>query len=210
MIIRNEIDWRIITPKDPSDVLRMPHAAHVFSFDEDAVRELSDAVSAAQQSGQSVFPVIIDSIGGDVYSLFSMIDVLASSTVPVATIVEGKAMSAASILAAFAGAKGHRYAAPTATYMIHDVWNWGREAEKTEDLKVSAAETNRLNHIALSFLDKAAQKDAGFFWKKLHELGRTDLYLTPQEAKELNLVDEIGIPSLVTRVSVAQRLELLK
>ena len=63
------------------------------NFDEESAAAFSEAVSMAHNTGQKVIPVIIDSYGGQAYSLLSMISTIKSSTVPVATIVRGKAMS---------------------------------------------------------------------------------------------------------------------
>ena len=47
----------------------------------------------AQNSGQKVVPIEIDSFGGQVYSLMSMIAAIKASRIPLATIVQGKAIS---------------------------------------------------------------------------------------------------------------------
>ena len=72
----------------------------------------------------------------------SMISDIRHSRIPVATIVQGKAMSCGAILFSF-GAEGMRYMDPDSTLMIHDVSSmaWG----KVEEVKVSAEETDRLN-----------------------------------------------------------------
>ena len=99
-------------------------------------------INKAQNSGQPVIPVIIDSYGGQVYSLMSMISDIKHSKIPVATIVQGKAMSCGAILFSF-GTEGYRYMDPDATLMIHDVSSM--EIGKVEEIKASAEETERLN-----------------------------------------------------------------
>ena len=78
-----------------------PIIIRVNEFDEDSAKEFAQQMSSAQSSGQSIIPVIIDSYGGQVYSLMSMIGNIKSSKIPVATIVEGKAMSCGAILFSF-------------------------------------------------------------------------------------------------------------
>ena len=63
-------------------------------------------------SGQKVIPIVIDSYGGQVYSLMSMISAIESADLPVATIVEGKAMSCGAVLLTF-GEQGIGLLIPT-------------------------------------------------------------------------------------------------
>ena len=98
----------------------LPVIIRVKKFDESAAKEFATQMSKAQNTGQPIIPVIIDSYGGQVYSLMSMISDIKHSKIPVATIAQGKAMSCGSILFSF-GEEGKRYMDPHATVMIHDV-----------------------------------------------------------------------------------------
>ncbi len=128
--------------KEPKLIDDLPVIIRLTKFDEATAKGFSAAVMKAQNTGQPVLPVIIDSYGGQVYSLMSMISDIKHSRIPVATIVQGKAMSCGAILFSF-GAEGMRYMDPDSTLMIHDVSSmaWG----KVEEVKVSAEETDRLN-----------------------------------------------------------------
>ena len=70
-----------------------PVIIRVNKFDEDAASEFAAKIGLAHNTGQKIIPVVIDSYGGQVYSLMSMIAAIKASELPVATIVEGKAMS---------------------------------------------------------------------------------------------------------------------
>ena len=96
--------------KEPKLIDDLPVIIRVRKFDEVAAKEFSTLMMKAQNSGQPIVPVIIDSYGGQVYSLMSMISDIRHSKIPVATIVQGKAMSCGAILFSF-GAEGHRYMA---------------------------------------------------------------------------------------------------
>ena len=120
----------------------LPIVIRVNKFDEASAKSFSAQMSRAQNSGQTIVPVIIDSYGGQVYSLMSMISDIKHSRLPVATIVQGKAMSCGAILFSF-GAPGKRFMDPDATVMIHDVSSM--EYGKVEEIKASAEETERLN-----------------------------------------------------------------
>ena len=71
----------------------LPVVIRVRKFTEDSAKEFSELMCKAQNTGQPVIPVIIDSYGGQVYSLMSMISDIRHATLPVATIIQGKAMS---------------------------------------------------------------------------------------------------------------------
>ena len=96
-----------------------PIIIRVNKFDEDSAKEFSAKMALAHNTGQKVIPIVIDSYGGQVYSLMSMISNIRMSEVPVATIIEGKAMSCGAILFSF-GEDGMRYMDKDATLMIHD------------------------------------------------------------------------------------------
>ena len=85
-----------------------PVVITVNEFTEESANEFAALVSAAQNTGQKVIPVIIDSYGGQAYSLLSMIGTIKSSSVPIATIIKGKAMSCGALLASF-GEEGLRF-----------------------------------------------------------------------------------------------------
>lgn len=194
-----------VTPLIKSIELKAdPIIIRVNKFDEESARDFADAISRAQNSGQTVIPVIIDSYGGQVYSLMSMISSIRSSRVPVATIIEGKAMSCGAILFSF-GAEGMRYMDPDATLMIHDVSSmaWG----KVEEVKADAREAERLNRKAYEMMARNCGKPPEYFLKIVHDKGHADWYIDAQEAKLHNLANDLRVPSLVCKVDLKYSLE---
>ena len=83
------------------ELRKSPIIIRVNRFDEKSANEFSHKMALAHSTGQKVIPVVIDSYGGQVYSLMSMIAAIESSELPVATIVEGKAMSCGAVLLSF-------------------------------------------------------------------------------------------------------------
>ena len=67
----------------------LPIIVRVNKFDEESAKEFQVAMAKAHSTGQKVIPVVIDSYGGQVYSLMAMISAIQSAELPVATIVEG-------------------------------------------------------------------------------------------------------------------------
>ena len=80
------------------ELRKNPIVIRVNKFDEKASKEFDSQVALAHNTGQKVIPIVIDSYGGQVYSLMSMISAINHCEIPVATIVEGKAMSCGAIL----------------------------------------------------------------------------------------------------------------
>ena len=171
----------------------------VNKFDEAAADEFRNKFSMAQTTGQKVVPVVIDSYGGQVYSLMSMISTIKSSPLPVATIVEGKAMSCGAVLLSF-GEDGMRYKDPDATVMIHDVASaqWG----KNEEVKASAAETDRLNKKIFKMMAQNCGKEEDFFLKEIHARGHADWFLEVDECKSLGLVNHSRVPAFDVKIDV--------
>lgn len=176
-----------------------PVIVTVNEFTEESVQKFQESMNAAQNSGQKIIPIEIDSYGGDVYALLSMISIIKNSKVPVATIVQGKAMSCGAILASF-GAKGKRYMDEDATIMIHDIS--GESFGKIEDLKSATREAERLQNNVYKMMAKNCGKQEDYFIKLIHDKGRADWYLDAEESLTHNIVDQIGVPTLGIKIDV--------
>lgn len=184
---------------DVSLTYRSPTTVTVNKFNEESAHQFKKDMVKAQNSGQKIIPIEIDSYGGEVYSLLKMIDVIKSSSVPVATICIGKAMSCGAILLTF-GAEGHRYMAPSSTVMIHDVssGSWG----KVEDIKTDAKEVDRLNQFVYRMMANNCGKDSEYFLKIVHEKSHADWYLDAEEAKKHNVVNHLRVPKMKLKFNV--------
>ncbi len=181
-----------------------PVTIRVNKFTEDSAAEFARKVAMAHNTGQDVIPVIIDSYGGQVYSLMSMISEIKNSELPVATIIQGKAMSCGAILFSF-GTEGYRFMDPHATVMIHDVS--AGAIGKIEELKANSEEANRLNDQVFKMMAQNIGKSDKYFLKRIHEKGHADWYLTPEECKKINLANYLRVPVLNIRVKVEMELE---
>jgi ATP-dependent Clp protease protease subunit len=184
--------------------IQAPMVIEVNDFTEDSSRKFEAQMNAAQQTGQTIIPIMIDSYGGGVYSLLRMVDVIQNSRVPVATIVTGKAMSCGAVLYTM-GKEGYRFAGKQATILIHDV-SAGAEG-KVPEMKVTVQEAERLNNLIFSLMAKNTGHPYDFFMKILKGKSNTDWFIPIDEAKSLNIVNKIGVPELKTRVDVKYILE---
>tara|TARA_R110000803_G_scaffold161026_3_gene224844 strand:+ start:3026 stop:3628 length:603 start_codon:yes stop_codon:yes gene_type:complete len=195
-----EIDGRISEVK----LMYNPVVIRVEKFNSDAAKKFSSDMSAAHNTGQDIIPVIIDSPGGEVYSLMSMISEIKNADLPVATIVEGKAMSCGAVLFTF-GEEGHRYMAPDATVMIHDVSSGGRG--KIEELKADVKEADRLDEKIFKMMAQNCGKKDDFFKKKVFGKKHADWFLDADECKKHNICNHIRVPAFNVKVSVDISLE---
>ena len=190
-----------IDPKVKEIELRQhPVIIRVNKFNEDAASEFSAKMAMAHNTGQSVIPVVIDSYGGEVYSLMSMISAIRNSEIPVATIVEGKAMSCGVILFS-CGHEGLRFCTPEATLMIHDVSSGA--FGKNEEIQVSAAETKRLNDIVYKMMARNCGQPDDYFKKIVHDKAHADWFLDAEEAKSHKLANHLRVPKLQINVDVS-------
>jgi len=181
-----------------------PVIVRVNKFDEDAAKKFDQEIARAHNTGQKVIPVVIDSYGGQVYSLMSMISAIKHSELPIATIVEGKAMSCGAVLFSF-GEEGLRFMDPNATVMIHDVssMDWG----KVEELKAGAKEADRLNTKIYTMMARNCGKKDDYFMKIVDKKKHADWFLDAEEAKKHGMANQLRIPKITIDVSVEIELE---
>jgi ATP-dependent Clp endopeptidase proteolytic subunit ClpP len=190
--------------KEPKLIDDLPVVIRVRKFDEPAAKAFSDEMARAQNSGQPIIPIIIDSYGGQVYSLMSMISDIKHSKVQVATIAQGKAMSCGAVLFSF-GSEGHRYVDPDATLMIHDVssMGWG----KVEEIKADAEEVERLNQKIYRMMATNCGHREEYFLDIVHEKGHADWFLDAEECHRHNMANHLHVPSLRIRADITFKFE---
>ena len=140
-----------------------------------------------EEGDDSPINVIIDSVGGDVYEMFGIIDYIESleknSSIKVNTICRGKAMSAAAMI--LACGTGKRLASKRSTIMIHE--GSSMQAGKSSDLKAAHKYNAQLEDMANAILGTKTIKDKKF-WS---EQTKTDLYLSAKDAQKLGVIDGI-------------------
>jgi ATP-dependent Clp protease, protease subunit len=181
------------------ELRKTPVIVTVNKFDEKAAKDFQQQIALAHNTGQKVIPVVIDSYGGQVYSLMSMISAIKNAEIPVATIVEGKAMSCGAILFSF-GDDGLRFMDPDATVMIHDVSSM--EYGKVEEIKASAEETERLNQKIYTMMARNCGKKDDYFLKIVHKRGHADWFLDAEECKKHSLANQLRVPKIQIQVAV--------
>lgn len=197
MIRYVNVDPRIKGKRE--DLIDPPVIIRLAKFNEENSEKFSDAFSKAHETGQPVIPIVVDSYGGEAYSLLGIIAEIQNSKLPVATIVESKAMSAGAILFSF-GTEGYRYMAPHATLMIHEIFNVS--AGKVEEIKADAHESERINTLIFKLMARSTKQSDNYFLDIIHQKNHADWYLTSKEAKKHNLANHIEIPEFKVDLTV--------
>ena len=207
MLINYDIPKHLRVTKDKGKVAITtiaPKTIVVNKFTEESAKQFMVEFAAAVETGQEVIPIIIDSYGGGVYSLLSMIDVIKTSPVPVATIVTGKAMSCGAVLFT-CGTEGMRYISNNSTLMVHDVASGTRG--KLGDMEITVKEARRLNQLIFRVMEDNIGVKRGVLDDIIEKKNRQDWYLTSKQAKVHKLANHIGVPTLTVSVSVTTSFE---
>ena len=131
--------------------------------------------------------IYINSPGGEVYSGLAIYDTMQYIKPDIATFCVGMAASMASIIL-MAGTKGKRFALPHSRILIHQGSTGFRGA--IPDVEIQARETLRLVN---SLLEINAEH-TGQTLERIRKDTERDYYLTPDEAKEYGIIDEVIQP----------------
>ncbi len=167
-------------------------------------RDLEVAECNAKIAGQTILPICIDSYGGGVYEMMSCIDAMEACKIKIATIIEGKAMSAGAIISS-CGASGLRFMGTNATFMIHAA---SGIAEGNADTMLSEAlEVERLSLAGLERLAFNSGKPKRFFVDYIRQTGNTEVYLSARQCKKLGIINHIKIPLLRVEISASHKFE---
>jgi ATP-dependent Clp protease protease subunit len=152
--------------------------------------------------------ITVQSDGGDVYCLQTMLDAMEQCSKPMVTVGMGLVASAAAVVVA-AGTPGLRFMAPRARMMLHDV-NISMDGTMTAaEMQVEHAEMQEINSRALHFLAQVSGRPAGYFASMMQTHGHQDLYLSADECVKHGLVDHVYIPTMQVDVRVRCRLQLM-
>jgi len=181
------------------ELRKNPVIIRVNKFTEDSAKKFQLEMAQAHNTGQKVIPVVIDSYGGQVYSLMTMISAIKHAELPVATIVEGKAMSCGAVLLTF-GETGMRFADSDATVMIHDVSSSG--SGKIEELKADVKEAERLDEKIYTMMARNCGKKDDYFKQKVFNKKHADWFMDAAEAKKHGIVNHLRIPKLNISIDV--------
>ena len=126
----------------------------------------------------------INSPGGSVDDTLAVYDTMQFLNCDVATFCVGQAASGAAVILA-AGAKGKRFALPHSKIMIHQPW--GGVTGQASDIQIQAEEILKAKKLLNELLAKHTVRSV----EQIEQETERDRYLTPEQAKEYGIVDEI-------------------
>jgi ATP-dependent Clp protease, protease subunit len=126
----------------------------------------------------------INSPGGSVTAGLAIYDTMQFIKPPVSTLCLGQAASMGAFLL-LAGQKGRRYALPHSRIMIHQPLG-GAQGQAT-DIDIQAREILRIREE----LNNIIVRHTGQQLKKIEKDTDRDMFLTPEQAVEYGLIDEV-------------------
>ena len=173
------------------------------SVDSDMVARFTRDFGRAVASGQKFIPVVVSSDGGELVSAIEIVAAIKTSPVPVATIVNSEALSAAALIFS-AGSRGMRFVGPYATIMIHQVALAGI-CGNAKTVALESRELQRANDDACRLMSENAGKGATFFADMLRKADG-DVYFNPGQAVEVGLASCVGTPHIETHIDVQLKL----
>lgn len=168
----------------------------VNKFTEESAKDFQKKVySRTMKDSEMPIVIYIDSYGGYLDSLNSMLETIEHVPNPIVTVCKGKAMSCGAALLA---AGDHRFCGRNSRVMIHPGSSGAQGF--IESLQNDVDESKRLNKQIMTLIAKRC----GFSLKRFKEEMKErlindddearDLYLPAEAAKVLGIVDFVGMP----------------
>ena len=126
----------------------------------------------------------INSPGGDVDDTLAIYDTMQFMECNVCTYCVGQAASGAALVLA-SGTKGRRFALPHSKIMIHQPW--GGVTGQATDIQIQAEEILKAKRL----LNQLLAQHTGRAVEQIEKETERDRYLSPEEAVQYGIVDEI-------------------
>ncbi len=131
--------------------------------------------------------IYINSVGGYITAGLAIFDTLQWLGCTVNTYCIGQASSMGALLLA-AGTKGKRFALPNSRIMIHQPY--GGVGGTSADVAIQAKEMLYLKHRVNDIMAERTGQPI----EKIAQDSERDFYMSPQEAKDYGLIDEVVLP----------------
>ena len=124
----------------------------------------------------------INSYGGSVFAGLAAVDYIRNTTIPVASIIDGCAASAATLMSVVAD---ERYMHENSFMLIHQLSSvsWGKYEELRDDMKN--------NDLLMETIKNIYLKHTKIPKRKLNEMLKRDLWWDAQTCLQYGLVDDI-------------------
>ncbi len=154
--------------------------------DDSAKAVVTRLLSLDAEEGETEIVLYINSPGGSVHDGLAIYDAMQAIRAPVSTVCTGLAASMGAVLLA-GGEKGRRFTWPHARIMIHQPLILGTITGRATDLDIQAREMLRTREE----IHRLLALHTGQEEEKIARDTDRDFYMSPQEAKEYGLIDDI-------------------
>ena len=155
--------------------------------DEVANNIMAQLIFLEYENPEKDITLYINSPGGYVSAGLAIYDTMQHIRPNIATICIGNSVSMAAVLLA-AGSKGKRYALPNSRIMLHHPS--GAAGGQSSDIQSHAREIMRTKETLAEIVAKHSGRSLEEVYKKTDR----DFYLSPKEALEFGIIDEIFTP----------------
>jgi len=156
-------------------------------FDEGMAKEVFvNLMSLELKNPTKDILLIIDSYGGYVHSFLAIHDAIKLLRCDVAALCIGKCMSCGQMLL-ISATKGKRFSTKNSRILMHEVASF--TGGKLTDMEIDLNESKALKKI----LEELILEYTSIKSSELKRLMERDSYMSPEEAKELGIIDDIVI-----------------
>jgi ATP-dependent Clp protease protease subunit len=160
--------------------------------DDSAKAVVTRLLSLDAQDPEAEIILYINSPGGSVSDGLAIYDAMQAVSAPVSTVCTGLAASMGAVLLA-GGQKGRRFTWPHARIMIHQPLIMGTITGRATDLDIHAREMLRTREEINRLLSIHTGQEVEVIAKDTDR----DFYMSPEEAKEYGLIDQVLTTSVL-------------
>jgi len=162
-------------------------------IDSDTASSIAIQLRKAEDNGQTFVPFYIDSPGGSVYGLLSIVESMRRCKIPIYTFTSGIAASCAACV--FCMGK-RRFMTKYARLLLHDVSvDFSNETSMTStNIKVESNEMRTLNRIILQIIAENTGHPSNYFVDLIKTKRNNDIYVNAKQAIEWKMATDIGFP----------------
>ena len=170
-------------------------------IDEIIASKFLTALSRVENETDSPLVIVdINTPGGDVASMVTMLSAMRGSRLKIVTYVSSEASSAGAFLLS-AGEKGMRFASPLACVMIHEIL-CGTPLEPLEDTVKRVEFIKKQNEQLMTFMAKNCGKTLKQLRKLIKDSGSRDMYLSSEQALAIGIIDHIKVPKIALQSEI--------
>ena len=163
-------------------------------YDQIANLVIAQMLFLHSEDPQKDISLYINTPGGSVTAGMAIYDTMQYISTDVSTICIGQASSMGAVLLA-GGTKGKRRSLPNARVMLHQPW--GGIGGQASDMEIHAREIIKLREQ----LDGMLAQCTGQSVDRIREDTERDFYMTPEEARDYGIIDDIFTPAQAAEIA---------